>query len=67
MKNINLLFLLMLSLMGFTQLRAQETLTVYDGTSTNQYVPMYGYYADTQGRLISMFRCTAIMLTLREQ
>lgn len=37
----------MLSLMGFTQLRAQETLTVYDGTSTNQYVPMYGYYADT--------------------
>ena len=51
MKNINLLFLLMLSLMGFTQLRAQETLTVYDGTSTNQYVPMYGYYADTQGTI----------------
>ena len=51
MRKINLLFLLMLSLMGFTQLRAQETLTVYDGTSTNQYVPMYGYYADTQGIL----------------
>lgn len=41
----------MLSLMGFTQLRAQETLTVYDGTTTNQYVPLYGYYADTQGTI----------------
>ncbi|MBR1525754.1 MAG: choice-of-anchor D domain-containing protein [Prevotella sp.] len=51
MRKINLLFLLMLSLMGITQLRAQETLTVYDGTTTNQYVPMYGYYADVQGTL----------------
>ena len=51
MRKINLLFLLMLSLMGFTQLRAQETLTVYDGTTTNQYVPLYGYYADTQGTI----------------
>ncbi len=30
---------------------AQETLTVYDGTTTNQYIPTYGYYADTQGEL----------------
>ena len=27
-------------------LRAQETLTVYDGTATNAYVPMYGGYFD---------------------
>ncbi|MBO7493968.1 MAG: fibronectin type III domain-containing protein [Bacteroidales bacterium] len=25
---------------------AQETLLVHDGTTTNQYVPFYGYYAD---------------------
>ena len=25
---------------------AQETLTVYDGTTTNSYVPIYGLYAD---------------------
>ena len=25
---------------------AQETLTVYDGTAANQYIPMYGYYFD---------------------
>ncbi len=30
---------------------AQKTLTVYDGTTTNQYIPTYGYYADTQGEL----------------
>lgn len=28
---------------------AQETLTVYDGTTTNQYLPIYGYYGDTVG------------------
>lgn len=27
-------------------LSAQSTLTVADGTSTNQYVPIYGYYSD---------------------
>jgi len=26
--------------------KAQETLTVYDGTDTNNYTPFYGYYAD---------------------
>ena len=25
---------------------AQETLTVYDGTATNQFIPMYGFYFD---------------------
>ena len=30
-------------------MQAQETLTVYDGTTTNQYVPFYGMYADTYG------------------
>ena len=25
---------------------AQETLTVYNGTDANQYIPMYGYYFD---------------------
>ncbi len=29
--------------------QAQETLTVYDGTNTNSYVPFYGLYADTYG------------------
>ena len=29
---------------------AQETLTVYDGTTTNENVPMRPYYGDTQGQ-----------------
>ena len=29
-------------------LRAQETLTVYDGTATNNFVPFYGSYVDTR-------------------
>ena len=29
--------------------QAQQTLTVYDGTTTNSYVPFYGLYADTYG------------------
>ena len=28
------------------KVHAQETLTVADGTTTNNYVPVYGYYAD---------------------
>ena len=42
-----LLFLLTL-MIGFCSLQvsAQETLTVHDGTTTNSYVPVYGYYAD---------------------
>ena len=30
--------------------RAQQTLTVADGTTTNQYVPMHGYYNDSRFR-----------------
>ena len=45
MKKITLLFALLLSLLGVTQVAADE-LTVYDGTNTNDYVPVYGYYAD---------------------
>ena len=42
-----LLFLLAL-MIGFStlQVSAQETLTVHDGTTTNSYVPVYGFYAD---------------------
>ena len=39
-----LLFLTMLCCL--TGARAQETLTVYDGTTTNNHVPMYVYYFD---------------------
>lgn len=42
MRKINLLFLLMLSLMGITRSWAQETLTVNDGTTTNMRVPISG-------------------------
>ena len=30
----------------FTNIQCIETLTVYDGTAMNEYVPVYGYYAD---------------------
>ena len=44
------LFLLMLTLvtLGFaaSPVSAQNTLTVADGTTTNSYVPIYGYWAD---------------------
>ena len=30
--------------------RAQETLTVYDGTNTNSYVPVYGLWADAYNK-----------------
>ena len=30
----------------FTNMHCMETLTVYDGTTTNGYVPVYGYYTD---------------------
>ena len=44
MKKVLLLMLMFLTLgvCGF----AQSTLTVADGTETNEYVPVYGYYAD---------------------
>ena len=30
---------------------AQETLTVYDGDATNEYVPVYGWYADAFNKM----------------
>ena len=43
-----LLTLLTILVFGFaaTPLSAQNTLTVADGTETNSYVPVYGYWAD---------------------
>ena len=39
----------LLAVFSFSGARAQETLTVNDGTTTDEYVPVYGYYVDTQG------------------
>ena len=42
------LFSMVLLAMGFTtSALAQETLTVYDGDATNNYVPIYGLYVDS--------------------
>ena len=43
-----LLLVLFALLIGASPTWADE-LTVYDGTTTNEYVPLYGYYADTKG------------------
>ena len=45
----SLLFLLLMAMFAPLAMNAQETLTVYDGTNNNSYVPFYGLYADTQG------------------
>ena len=37
---------LLVALMATTGAWAQETLTVFDGTATNEYIPMCGYYFD---------------------
>ncbi len=47
MKKTKLLALLA-ALMVPLVVTAQETLTVADGTSTNSYVPMYGFYNDSR-------------------
>jgi len=39
----------LLAVFCFIGARAQQTLTVYDGTDNNSHVPFYGYYADAQG------------------
>ena len=47
MKRISLL-MIALSFLAFVGVaKAQQTLTVNDGTTTNEYVPIYGYYADS--------------------
>ena len=37
---------LLIALLTTTTAWAQSELTLYDGTGTNSYIPMYGYYAD---------------------
>ena len=49
MKRKNLLFALLLALFMPWAAQAQEELTVCDGTTTNNYIPFYGSYVDTQG------------------
>lgn len=44
-KFLRTLMLLALMLVPFAS-QAQDTLTVHDGTATNGYVPVYGFYAD---------------------
>ncbi len=46
MKSKRLLSLMLLCFAVFGVARAQETLTVHNGTATNGNVPVYGYYAD---------------------
>ena len=46
MKRKSLLFVLLMVFLAPLAMNAQETLLVHDGTTTNQYVPFYGYYAD---------------------
>lgn len=41
-----LLFMLLTLLCFIGGAKAQNELTVYDGTATNSYVPVYGFYAD---------------------
>lgn len=59
-----LLFGLALALMGVVSSVNADELTVYDGTTTNQYIPTYGYYADTQGQLSEFMIPAADLATL---
>ena len=49
MKRKSLLFALLVALFMPWAAQAQEELTVCDGTTTNNYIPFYGSYVDTQG------------------
>ena len=59
-----LLFGLVLALLGVVNSVSADELTVYDGTTTNQYIPTYGYYADTQGQLSEFMIPAADLATL---
>ncbi|MBO4723609.1 MAG: choice-of-anchor J domain-containing protein [Muribaculaceae bacterium] len=48
--NKKLLSLLLFVMAAFTAAFAQETMTVYDGTNTNNYVPVYGLWADSYNK-----------------
>ena len=43
------LFSLILICFAFFGVANAQTLTVAEGTATNEYIPVYGYYADTDG------------------
>jgi len=49
MKKMKFYFALALALLGGSYAANADELTVYDGTTTNQYVPLYGYYNDVVG------------------
>ncbi len=49
MNKKTLLIMLLLALFAPLAANAQSTLTVCDGEITNEYIPVYGYYADTEG------------------
>ncbi len=49
MKKIFSLFLLVTALLSLPMSLRAEDLTVADGTSTNNYLPVYGLWVDTQG------------------
>ena len=48
--NKKLLSLLLFVMAAFTAAFAQETVTVYDGTNTNGYVPVYGLWVDSYNK-----------------
>ena len=59
----NLLFFLLLCIGALTlptPANAQNTLTVADGTTTNRYVPVYGYYADAYLRCQTIYTADAL-------
>lgn len=57
------LCLLLCVLTAFTAARA-ETLTVCEGTTTNQYVPIYGYYWDTPNNTSTMIYPASMLADL---
>lgn len=58
---LSLFFALILSVWGTNPAWADE-ITVYDGTATNSYLPLYGYYAASKGT-ISEFIVPSSQLT----
>ena len=49
MKKVRLFLLLLMAVMMPLAMFGQNTLTVNDGTTTNNYIPVLGTYTDTQG------------------
>lgn len=46
MKKMKFYFALALALLGIGSVANADELTVYDGTNSNEYVPVYGNWAD---------------------